>query len=389
MPELNRISKPESLRLLIVAPLPPPYGGIGHGTKKILDELNERDEIKTIALNTSPRWRNVQQTGLILRSFGGGIQGIRDFCRFIKYLFNFRPDVLDVRSSGGLACFRDAIFIEIARRLGIPAIYSLHFGRIPELADKKNWEWKWLLRAVSRSWRIVVLDGLSRDVLNSRFGDETIILIPNSVDRKVPMVRKSCGIGLPKVLFLGWVIPTKGVRELMEAWNSLNKVDWELVIAGPVRSKYEEQLRKNLNPALSVTFTGELPHEKAMELLRSSELLVLPSHTEAFPYVVLEAMVHGKPVIGTSVGALPHLIEGRDGIGPCGVLVESRDVPGLRNAIRGLLDDEDRRREMGANGRMRVEREYSSNQIFEEWIGLWRQAAEERKRRHGKEGGDV
>jgi phosphatidyl-myo-inositol dimannoside synthase len=84
------------------------------------------------------------------------------------------------------------------------------------------------------------------------------------------------------------------------------------------------------------------------------EMFVLPSRGEGFGFVYLEAMAHGKPVIGGAHGGVPEVIE--DGV--TGYLVPHGDAAQLATSIETLLSDPALAQKMGARGRQRAEREF-------------------------------
>jgi glycosyltransferase involved in cell wall biosynthesis len=94
-------------------------------------------------------------------------------------------------------------------------------------------------------------------------------------------------------------------------------------------------------------------------LLSRAELLLLPSRTDSFGIVLLEAWAHGKPVIGARAGGIPGVIDEWHN----GLLVGFGDVAGLAEAIQTLLTDELRRQRMGENGRDKVHSQYTWEQV--------------------------
>jgi glycosyltransferase involved in cell wall biosynthesis len=85
-----------------------------------------------------------------------------------------------------------------------------------------------------------------------------------------------------------------------------------------------------------------------------SDIFVLPSLSEGAPNVIMEANSSGLPVIATEVGEIPQMILD----GKTGILVKPKDVNGLVNALKRLIDDPLLAKEMGKNGRKRMEEEY-------------------------------
>jgi glycosyltransferase involved in cell wall biosynthesis len=167
-------------------------------------------------------------------------------------------------------------------------------------------------------------------------------------------------------MFLGWVIPTKGVGELVEAWSRLNPKGWRLIVAGPVEEAYKAELLKTHRPE-GVEFTGELGHEEAMKLMAGADLFVLPSYTEGFPNVILEAMALGRPIVATAVGAIPEMLS--DG---CGVLIKPRSAEELAEALSRVLSDPGLREGLGSRARTRALEEFSLGAVFARYRELWK-----------------
>ena len=113
----------------------------------------------------------------------------------------------------------------------------------------------------------------------------------------------------------------------------------------------------SLGIADHVVFTGF--RTDVGRILRSSDLFVLPSRTEAFPNVVLEAMASGLPVVATDVGSVGEMVED----GRSGVMVPAGDVGALQEAVKALLGDTERMRAFGDRGRKIVEEKYTLEQM--------------------------
>jgi glycosyltransferase involved in cell wall biosynthesis len=139
----------------------------------------------------------------------------------------------------------------------------------------------------------------------------------------------------PEVLFVGRLSPEKGIAELVEATQGLN-----LVVAG------DGPLRHLVPGALGFVAPAE-----AQRLLARAAVVVLPSHREGLPMVLLEAMAHGRAVVATPVGGIPTLVE--DGV--TGLLVPVGDTQALREAVTRLLGNPALRRKLGRAARAKVE----------------------------------
>jgi glycosyltransferase involved in cell wall biosynthesis len=145
---------------------------------------------------------------------------------------------------------------------------------------------------------------------------------------------------------------TKGQEYLVEALSLLkeNNANFKCFLLGD-GAFYKKIVRhsKKLNLDGNVVFTGH--RKEILRFLQCSDILIQPSIAyENSPYSVLEAMACALPVVGTSVGGTPELIED----GKTGFIVPPRDPKALYNAIRVLIDDEALAKSMGLSGRQRV-----------------------------------
>ncbi len=149
--------------------------------------------------------------------------------------------------------------------------------------------------------------------------------------------------------------PMKGARVLLEAIAKLRtERDVELVVVGrprsdgPVARSVDE-----LGIGDAVRFVSGLSDPALADLFGSAEIAVVPSLYEGFSIPAVEAMACATPLVASRGGALPEVV------GDCGVLVEPGNPSDLAAALASLLDDEPRRRRLGAAGRRRVEERYT------------------------------
>ena len=136
--------------------------------------------------------------------------------------------------------------------------------------------------------------------------------------------------------FVGVLRRAKGIFDLLESFNAIaaefRDVGLLIVGDGEERAALVERCMR-LNLAHRILFAGYRSDGRA--LLRRCDACILPSHTEHYPYVLLEAMAEGIPIVATRVGAVPELL----GDGERGMLVPSEDVAALTDALRKVLSD--------------------------------------------------
>jgi glycosyltransferase involved in cell wall biosynthesis len=105
-------------------------------------------------------------------------------------------------------------------------------------------------------------------------------------------------------------------------------------------------------------------------LLARAAVVVLPSHREGLPMVLLEAMAHGRAVVATPVGGVPSLVED----GRTGLLVPPGDAEAVRAAMERLLGDPDLRRRLGAAAREKVTELCSWDRVVDETLDAYEAA---------------
>jgi len=354
------------LQICLVAPLPPPYGGIAHWTQMVLRHASMVEGVELTVVNTAPTWRSIHSNGLLVRALGGSLQLLRDCFRITKLLSRRRFDVIHLVTSGHLAAFRDLSVSYLAGWFGVGLVYHIRFGRIPSLVGGRSLEWRLIRMVMRRAARVILIDAATFDAVSRVEPCVATFLIPNCVDIDALPQSVPRDEGARTALFLGWVVPTKGVGELVEAWSRLNPPGWRLDIVGPVDDSYRNALLAG-HVAANIRFVGQVSHEEAMRRMAACDLFVFPSYTEGFPNVVVEAMALGRPIIASDVGAIPEMLAES-----AGVLVKSRDVEALVDGLNAVIGDEKLRERLASRALERARGLYSIEVVFDAYKDLWR-----------------
>jgi len=170
--------------------------------------------------------------------------------------------------------------------------------------------------------------------------------------------RQKYGLHGPLVVTLGALGYDKGTLHLLEAARRLWHQGHPLTLAllGPQQESIRRALKGLPEPQRAACLApGLVSEEEKWDALEAADVVALPSRTESFGLVFLEAWLRGKPVIGARSGAVADVI--RHGVD--GLLVPFGDVEGLAEALRTLLDDPARARAMGRRGREKVLQTYT------------------------------
>lgn len=123
------------------------------------------------------------------------------------------------------------------------------------------------------------------------------------------LIRKSLGIKQEEqfLLFVGSLIKVKNVDGLIKALSS-SEANFKLIVIGegPERPKIGN-LARSLHLEGKIIFVGRKSHKETLSIMKSCDVLVLPSKSEVFPNTVIEALALGNPAIATKVGGIPEM----------------------------------------------------------------------------------
>jgi glycosyltransferase involved in cell wall biosynthesis len=178
--------------------------------------------------------------------------------------------------------------------------------------------------------------------------------------------------GTPLALSIGRFHEQKDQRMLLAAWAGVLGELPNAVLAIVGSGELEGQLRVRsvaLSLGDSVRFVPPRPDLAAA--YADSDLFVLSSRWEGLPYVVLEAMAYGLPVVSTAVDGIPEAVMNED----TGLLAPPHDPVSLAVAMRRLLRSPEMRATMGAAGRDRVERHFTLDEMVDGVVRVYEEVA--------------
>jgi len=178
----------------------------------------------------------------------------------------------------------------------------------------------------------------------------------------------------PIVTFIGHKTAGKGALDLLDACRLVLRDRTDLIIAmvGASTSAFTQRHNALPNPFRERILDLSLAEQEKHDLLAGTSALVLPSRDDSFGIVLLEAWLHGKPVIGARAGGVPEVIEdGRNGL-----LVPFGDVTALAKAIVWLLDHPDEAARMGHNGHEKTLRRWTWDAVYGRLRAVYDQVAD-------------
>lgn len=280
-------------------------------------------------------------------------------CAFGKY------DVVHIHAEGPAAmCWIPKLF---GKRV-IVTIHGLDWARAKwgGFATKYiKWGEK---QAAKHADQIIVLSRNVQEYFRKEYGRETVF-IPNGVsrpERKIAdVITKKWGLTKDSyVLFLGRIVPEKGLRYLIDAWSDI-KTDKKLVIAGGSSDTDEFLIELKDKAGSNVVFTGFQQGQILEELYSNAYIYILPSDLEGMPLSLLEAMSYGNCCVVSDIPECTEVVENK------AIVFAHGNVDELRKTIMELLDDELRVSEYKETATDFITEKYNWSSVVEKTLKLY------------------
>jgi glycosyltransferase involved in cell wall biosynthesis len=228
----------------------------------------------------------------------------------------FNPDIVHIHALWNPFLHRANVW---AQSLSLPVVYSPH-GMLTPWALRAKWYKKMMALAIYQYWDL-------RQAKLFHATAESEVADIRRMGLKQPVFVVPLGVHLPTLkairvprstkmaLFVSRVHPKKGLLNLVEAWAILKKrqsaiINWKCVIAGPDQDGHTAEVRtraERLGVANDFEFVGAVYGEEKEALYACADLFVLPTYSENFGVVVVEALAFGCPVITTKAAPWKEL----------------------------------------------------------------------------------
>lgn len=307
-------------------------GGIASWTKKFTKTFPDSEHEFTFVDVAPSKPRTGDKESLLYRVISGFSTMMR-IKRELRALFkNQHFDILHTTTSGNIGSLRDLVVAKLCKKNGVKTIMHCRYGCITEDIQAKGIVGTLLRKAMIEFDQIWVLDSRSYNTLKSyQHLSDKVFLTPNSIDVTEGIDR------MPKkykrIAFVGNLIPTKGLFELIEACT---KTDVKLDVIGPGTDDVVEKVTRIAGEKLgkSIFVHGRLPNPEAVKFMHAVDIVALPTYyaSEAFPISIIEAMSLTKMVISCPRAAVKDMLTDLDG-NNCGMLVEPKSSEAIVDAI--------------------------------------------------------
>ncbi len=252
-----------------------------------------------------------------------------------------------------------AISLVLRLTHGLPYVLSLQGPDVPWFEARYHSLYPVLTPLIKWIWRragaVTAISAEQAALAHRTMPELELLTIPNGVDTRAFVPAGKVPARSFTIICVARLIERKGQHHLLEAFARLRATSAEplaLIFVGT--GDAEPQLRElagSLKVMDAVTFKGFVPREEMPRMYHDADLFVLPSQHEGMSIALLEAMASALPVVVTDTGGTAELVTQ----GANGEIVPWADVPELTAALLRVLNDPDRRKRMGQEGRTRAQ----------------------------------
>ncbi len=315
-------------KILLVGPLSPPIHGQSLAFTRFIESISNSNKI-IINTNLDDK-SNLLKVILTFKTL---------ILIIIKTLFCKYHTVYFTCSRSFLGSVKDVLLINLAYLKKVKIVNHLHGSDFYEfLHNAPKWYRPILLYSYSKvDTSIVLLDKMKTEFRD--FKNMKVEVVPNFYDKELEVKCSKKETSKIKIVYLSNIIRSKGVFELIEAFEELSsKYDYiYLTIAGGFISDgddIKDTFYNKISLNSHIHYVGKVFGKEKVELLQRSDIFVLPSYykSEAFPISIIEAMVCENAIVTTNYKYLPDVVKNSNGI-----LVEPKSIESLINGIESLL----------------------------------------------------
>ena len=396
----HRIRRP---RVLVVGPLPPPFGGMSRYVQALLgSDLCRSFELSHFNTSFSPRvrsqgvnpgdkrYRGRQTTrrmyGYILS--GGGWSGIKTLVagllsvpRFALCLLHRRPELVHVFANMNWGFWRAGTMVLLGRLAGSRVVFH-PLGAIERFYPSSGRLGRRLITVMLDAADIVLLQspGLARQV--AAFTRTPTLGLFNGIDlapfaaMAAARARLTTNGGI-RFLAVGDLGHNKGTWDILTAAGRVKEripgASWTFIGRGNLADLAQRARLAGVEDRVS--FPGAICDEEKLRLFREADVFLLPSHAEGQPLSILEAMAAGLPIISTPVGSIAEVVGAANGI-----LVPPGDVERLGAAMLKLANDPALRTRMAVANREASVARFDARRLWREVGEIWDRVLQEGRR---------
>ena len=295
------------------------------------------------------------------RNFADEFVRTKEIFKNLKQMLSSKKyDVAHMNTScGTFGLIRDYLTVCKIKRTQPDCKVIVHFHCDAKFQAGSGYKKIFLKKLLLLADRVFTLNECNRQFIEQDFNIECVS-VPNPINEQwLRTDKKIISEEIKKAVFVGFVQPLKGVKEIYELAEKLPHISFDLI--GEVR----DDVKKWAKPE-NVTLLGKMEHAEIIKALDEADIFIFPTRSEGFSIALLESMARGLPVITTDVGANSEMLEEKGGI-----IVPIGDVQAMLKAIEAIQDPQ-LRQEMSQWNVEKVRSQYVVETVIRRIIDLYR-----------------
>ncbi len=338
-------------RVLLVGPMSPTKGGVTTFMLNLMaSHLAEEFEFVPFTTSRPPKRDVIDNWGYgsmfrggLGRILMGALATILHLAAFPFAIVRHRIDLVQIQASDYQAFLESVLYALIARSLRRPVLFriggafDLFHGRSPRIVRR------WIAASLRLPHCLIAQSAFARDYIRRAGRTGEIITLPNwSREIDIAERPRSGGDAATFLFIAGIEARRKGIQEVLAAARQLDGTGCPARFCLLAMTPSLIQHVGELGLSNIRMMEGPVAHDRVLELMRQSDVLLLPSHGEGFPNSLIEAMATGMASIVTPVGAVPEIVEEGGAL-----TVPVGDAAALASAIERLAGNPELRQRLG------------------------------------------
>lgn len=359
------------IKVLHVAPLPPPLGGMVTYIQGLLNsDVFKVIDYKVVRLNYINKERYKGIFRVIINIVNSSVLTIV----FLAKAIYWRPNIVHIQSNSGFGFFEKSWIALLAKMMGCKTLFHFHGGNLRNFySESSGFVKKMILNCALLNDRIITGSPQMRENwLFIGIPESKIVYIGNAVN--LPEIKEKMPNENITILFLTRIVLEKGIIELIDAFLSLKliipNVQMRIVGAESLDAPYVKEYLQKKDINQSIKYIGPVTDEEKNYEYLKADIFAFPTYFEDQSYAIMEAMSYELPCVASNVGGVPSLIIN----GENGILVTPKDVQSLKYALESLCRNPELRQLLGKKARKTIEQGFTwqkrSIQIIELYENL-------------------
>jgi glycosyltransferase involved in cell wall biosynthesis len=356
-------------KVIVLGKLPPPYFGPSVATKIILNsELKNRFLLTHIDTTLNKNVSGIGKTSL-KKIFSG----FKIYLIFLRTLLKIKPSLILIPiSQSSVGFYKDGLFVLIAHLFKKKVIIHLRGSNFKQWVDSTSVINRlYVLSVLKRTKGIIVLGNNLRYIFKDYFKEDKIFTVPNGADFQFPLKQKSSEL---KVVYFANFIEDKGFYNFLEAIKYHSENEKSHAVRFISAGDWNQQEFKNKcisfieENKICIEILPPMSGTQKLKFFADADIFVFtPNKPEGHPWVIVEAMAAGLPIISTDQGAISESVI--DGIN--GFIVDSFAPEQIAEKIEFLITNPEIRKKMGEESRRLYEANFTEEIMIDKLTNVF------------------